>query len=128
MKKKSYTVGYGKPPRHSRFKPGQSGNPKGRPKGARGFDAELAEELKQTVTIKENGVVRKISKSRAMVKSLINKAAMGDHKSCQLVLSRSDLVRAQAGSEQGDLAEVDKLILQDYLRRQNERKDDDPST
>jgi len=31
----SYDVGFGKPPVRSRFEPGQSGNPRGRPKGSR---------------------------------------------------------------------------------------------
>ena len=42
-----YEVGYGKPPRKSQFKPGQSGNPKGRPKGRKGFSTILVEELSE---------------------------------------------------------------------------------
>jgi hypothetical protein len=32
-----YNVGYGKPPVQTRFRKGQSGNPKGRGKGSRNF-------------------------------------------------------------------------------------------
>lgn len=122
-KKKSFAVGYGKPPKHSQFKPGQSGNPKGRPKGARGFKAELDEEFRQTVTIKENGCVRKISKSRAMVKSQVNKAVMGDTRAFQLLVTHAEALRTEAGFEDEDLAPIDKMILDDFVRRRNERKD-----
>jgi hypothetical protein len=44
---KDYEVGYGRPPIHTRFKPGQSGNPAGRPKGAQNFATEIAAELKE---------------------------------------------------------------------------------
>jgi len=48
-----YEVGYGKPPKSSRWKKGQSGNPKGRPKGSRGLRGDLDRELgtHQTVII-----------------------------------------------------------------------------
>ena len=45
MSEDSRAVGYGKPPRHSQFKPGQSGNPTGKRKGARSLKADLAQEL-----------------------------------------------------------------------------------
>lgn len=66
VRKTKYTIGYGKPPRHSRFKPGRSGNPKGRPKGARSFSALLDEELKQSILVTEGGWTRKLSKLLAV--------------------------------------------------------------
>ena len=71
-------VGYGKPPKATRFKKGQSGNPKGRSKGAKNFSTELEEELQETIPIRENGRLKKVSKQRAMLKSLSSLAVQGN--------------------------------------------------
>lgn len=118
--KKSYSVGYGKPPEHSRFKPGKSGNPKGRPKGARGVDATLQEELKRIVVVKEYGNTRRLTKLDVMIKSLVNKAVQGDAKALQIVLSRADQHGADALLP-GDQEEIDKIVLADYVQRSKAR-------
>src|SRR5262249_22424671 len=73
-----YHVGYGKPPRHTRFKQGLSGNPRGRPRGSKNLTTLLEEEFDEQVTIKENGQQRRITKRQAAVKQLINKLVSGD--------------------------------------------------
>ena len=70
-----FLVGYSKPPAETRFRPGQSGNPKGRPKGAKNFSTLMEKELERKVTIKEGERRRRVSKREAMVKQLTNKAA-----------------------------------------------------
>ena len=50
-KKHAYEVGYGKPPRHTRFIKGQSGNPRGRPTGAKNLKTLLSEALNETVIV-----------------------------------------------------------------------------
>src|SRR5436190_1415506 len=72
-----HTVGYRKPPTHSRFKKGKSGNPNGRPKGTVNFATVLLKTLREKVVIKENGRRTVITKLEASVKQLVNKAASG---------------------------------------------------
>lgn len=83
----SADVGYGKPPRRTQFRRGQSGNPRGRPRGARTFPNLLEEALAEPVVVNENGRRRKASKLQVIVKQLVNKAVQGDHRSIQLLMA-----------------------------------------
>jgi hypothetical protein len=83
----SADVGYGKPPRATRFRKGQSGNPRGRPHGSRNFASLVEEALAEPVMISENGRRKKASKLQVIVKQLVNKAAQGDHRSIQLLMA-----------------------------------------
>lgn len=85
--KANYDVGYKKPPKRSQFKPGQSGNPKGKPKGAKGLKTDLREEMAERVTINENGKRIKVTKQRLMIKALAQKAAKGDVKAAAQLVS-----------------------------------------
>lgn len=118
MTKKPYVVGYGKPPKETRFKPGQSGNPKGRTKGARGFDAALDHELKQTVVVTENGRSRKLRKRDVVIKTLVNQAMKGDARAIRVLIERADLLRGQAPLEISELETViNKRVVEDYRAR-----------
>jgi hypothetical protein len=81
-----YEIGYRKPPAKTRFKKGQSGNPKGRPKGIVNLKTDLAEELGAPVSILEGGRTRQISMQRAVVKRLMTKAANGELRAIDKVL------------------------------------------
>ena len=84
-------VGYCNPPKRTRFKKGQSGNPQGRPKGALNMATVLERTLRERVVINENGKRKTITKFEAAYKQLSNKAASGELKALQLV---SALVRS----------------------------------
>ena len=81
-----YEVGYGKPPKGTQFKPGQSGNPRGRPKGTKNLKTDLMEELREKIVIREGDRPQKVSKQRAMVKSVVNRAIKGDPRSTSIAL------------------------------------------
>ena len=83
---RDYEVGYRKPPKHAQFKPGQSGNPKGRPKKTKDFERLLDAELSQTLRIVENGETRTLTKRELIIKTLVTNALKGDIRSLKLVL------------------------------------------
>jgi len=113
-----YDVGYGKPPTHSRFKPGCSGNMRGRPKGRRNLVTELEDALAQKVTVTENGRTRKLSKREIMVMTAVNKAVKGDPKAFNTVIALMDrlgLSVAAPEEPRGDLTPDDQAILAEFL-------------
>jgi hypothetical protein len=85
--KREYAVGERKPPQHSRFKKGQSGNPSGRRKN---LATLVKQAIFQRVTVTENGRRKTITKLDAILKRLVNKAASGDHRAINLVLPLAD--------------------------------------
>jgi hypothetical protein len=116
-------VGYKKPPRHTRFQPGQSGNPKGRPKGAKNLRTELAEELQECITLREGGERRSVSKQRALLKRLMEKALQGDVRAASLIINMVArfLDQAEPEDDATPLAETDVAILEAYQARLTER-------
>ena len=74
-----HEVGYGKPPHNSRFVKGQSGNPRGRPPGAKNLKTLLNKALNELVIVTENGGRRKVSKREAIVTQLVNRSAKADY-------------------------------------------------
>lgn len=74
-------IGYKKPPRHSRFKPGRSGNPKGRPRNqTKSFKEYVLKELEVKIWVTENNKKHKMTKCEAIMKSLVNDFARNDKK------------------------------------------------
>ena len=82
-----YEVGYGKPPRHTRFQPGRSGNPQGRPKGTNNLKTDLMEELDEKILVREGEQSRRVSKQRAVVKTIVARTLKGDARAATLVTS-----------------------------------------
>jgi len=111
---KTAAVGYRSPPEATRFKPGQSGNPKGRPKGAGNLGSDLAAELGEPITIREGGRERRISKQRALIKSLMAKALKGDVRATAAILALYARVISEPEEGESTLIGEDELVI---LRR-----------
>ncbi len=82
-----YEVGYGKPPQHTRFQPGRSGNPRGRPRGTKNLKTDLIEELGEKILVREGDQSRRVSKQRAVVKAVVARTLKGDARAASLLLS-----------------------------------------
>jgi hypothetical protein len=85
-----YPVGKGRPPVHTRWKPGQSGNPKGRPKGHRNVRSELREIASQKVTVRDGDAERRLSLLAANFYAHAVKGAKGDARSSSLIFNLAE--------------------------------------
>ena len=110
-----HEVGYRKPPGHTRFKKGQSGNPKGRPAGAKNLSTLLSEALNEPVVVTENGGHRKITKRQAIIKQLVNQSATADWRAVKILL---DMLRdiesptESAAPEASSFSVVDEKVIE----------------
>lgn len=115
----TYEVGYRRPPASGRFKKGQSGNPRGRPKGSRNFVTLLQDELAQTVVVNENGKKTRVSRLQAMVKRIVAGALQGDQRALLTmveILKRTG--QLDAHDEHALLPDDYQTILSDYVASQ----------
>ena len=117
-------VGYGRPPRHTRFEKGQSGNPKGRPGGAKNLSTLLSEALNERVIIAENGRRREISKRQAIIKQLVNQAAKGGWRPAKLVLDiEQDLERrTEPEPSASSFSAADEKVIAQLMARLHGKK------
>ena len=119
-----YEVGYGKPPRHTRFKKGQSGNPRGRSNGSNNLSTLLSEALNEPVIVAEDGGRRTISKHRAIITQLVNRSAKGDLRALKILLDILQEIERRtepASSETSFSPSDDKVIAQLKARLQGEK-------
>lgn len=114
-----YSVGYKRPPEHSRFKPGNKASP-GRPKGAKSFDEMVAEEARLTATVTQGGRERQVTLGRLSAKRLVRQAAEGNHRAVLLVRqslqATTDRNIGLVPHRRFD-AEADRLAMSDIIRR-----------
>jgi uncharacterized protein DUF5681 len=93
-----HEVGFGKPPRNTRFKPGRSTNPKGRPKGSKNVMTILRKEVDEKIEFVEDGKRKKLTKMELATRQQVNKAVKGDTKAYAHVFDA--LRKEEARSEQ----------------------------
>ena len=106
--KDDYEVGYGKPPAHTRFKPGMSGNPKGKQKGSRSFRTTINSALNEKVRVTTPRGPKRMTKLEALVATSLNNALRGDAKAVDQVLRMA----REAGMTDEDVEKLDAAAMQ----------------
>jgi len=120
--------GYKRPPKDSRFKPGKSGNPNGRPRGARGLKTDLDAVLRKRITIREDGELRHVSRQMALLLSLYEKAVHGDTKAATQItalVTKLDAAGTQQTSEPPPVSDNDRAIVEAFLRRNSRSEENE---
>ena len=123
---RDYEVGYGKPPPHTQFVKGQSGNPRGRPPGAKNMKTLVTKALNELVVITDNGGHRKVSKREAIVTQLVNRSAKADLKAIQILLGLLHEIEGDTDPHSGDpiFTEADQQIIQRIQARFRARREE----
>jgi Family of unknown function (DUF5681) len=113
---REYDVGYRKPPKHKQFKPGQSGNPRGRPKGSKNESTILHGILHRQITIQDGGRSRQVTILEAMLTRFAQDSLKGNVKSAAFLLNRyGTLVSGEI--QHAELNGDDQVVLEAALAR-----------
>lgn len=125
--KSVYEVGYKKPPKSTRFQPGQSGNRKGRPKSAKGLSKVYMEEANQKVSIKTAGRTIKITKLQAAMMRLFQKAMEGNIQALGKIAEIGRMVEPQQMQQQMEqtISADEQKIIKEYMKRRQNNGDSD---
>ena len=120
---RTYPVGYGKPPVTSQFKPGQSGNAKGRPRGHKNLKTVIRQAMTARISIQEGSSSRQVSKLEGVVLRQLQSALKGDDRSAMAVMKIATqlgfLDDALEASSETSLSESDERILQELVKRRH---------
>lgn len=110
-------VGFGRPPQAHQFKPGQSGNPRGRPKGAKNEVTILRELLNRKIDVREGGRVRKITVLEAILLRFTEDALKGNTKTAAFLFNRYAGTQGDQSRPGDELNEDDRQVLDAFVRR-----------
>jgi Family of unknown function (DUF5681) len=116
--KREQAANYRKPPEHTRFKKGQSGNPHGRP--AKNLPALLAAALSEKVTVTENGKRRQVTKREAVIAQLVNKSASAELRATKMLIDMLRDIERRAeppAAAKSPFGPTDKAVMQQLIAR-----------
>ena len=120
-----YDIGYGKPPKVTQFSKGQSGNPLGRPKGAKTKQLKardirlnnmIIEEAYRSVAVQEDGGMISMTMMQAVLRSVTVNAAKGDHRSQKLLMDMIRIVEATKDEQKESEEEIQiNIVLRETI-------------
>ena len=121
----TYDVGYGKPPTHTRFKTGVSGNPSGRKRGAITAQTIAQKILNGKIPIIEEGVKRSVSRVGVMLRSIANKAVKGDLKAAAFLMKFEEarLASPATATDSQNISALDEEIIAGFMRRREPKSE-----
>ena len=111
-----YRVGYGKPPQEHRFRPGQCGNRKGRPKGSKNNATLLRQILDRKIPIRRGNSVRRISVREAILTRFAESALKGDTKAAAFLLQRYDMAETAQEDANNLTTLEEREIIDTYMK------------
>jgi hypothetical protein len=103
-------IGYGHPPEHSRFKPGESGNPSGRAKGSQNFKTLFNKILNEEISLREGSDVKKLTKAEAIVRGVVIGALKGDARNIAILFRLAEQV-GQFQEPSSEITEIRRIIV-----------------
>jgi hypothetical protein len=103
-------IGYGCPPEHSQFKPGQSGNPSGRAKGSQNFKTLFNKILNEEISLREGSDVKKLSKAEAIVRGVVISALKGDARNVAILFRLAEQV-GQFEEPTSGITQIQRVIV-----------------
>ncbi len=117
----AYAVGFGKPPVHTRFQPGRSGNPNGRPKNSRNLKTIIRQTLTEPITVREGNRRRWITRLEAVVLRQMESALKGNDRATLATLKIAAQVGlledSQTAFEAPDLTPVEQQLVDEAAQK-----------
>jgi hypothetical protein len=104
-------IGYCSPPVHSRFKPGQSGNPSGRARGSQNFKTLFNKILNEEISLREGSDVKKLSKAEAIVRGVVIGALKGDARNTAILFRLAEQVGQFQDDNTRDITRIERVIV-----------------
>lgn len=116
---RDYTVGYGRPPVEHQFRPGQSGNPKGRPQGMPTLEALFEREARRLVKLKTPDGVKHITKLEALIRTVFQQALGGDLGAARIILQQAVPTGGFDDDQDAELLADDEVVGRMLVRFQH---------
>jgi hypothetical protein len=114
----STRAGYGNPPIHTQFKPGQSGNPRGRPKGTLNFATDLKRTLEAPITLNDGGKTKRVSTQKAVLLRMREKALKGDARALDRLLDFARIFSVGPTEATTKIVSADDQAILDAFREE----------